>query len=131
MNPSREVNIIKNNSIPVRHETVVKKNKNRFFSEEETTSIGEVDIIKSFQESRGRPLSSSITDADRSAKYPETKRRYRSKNREMLIKNKREYDKRHREQFNQYHLIVNIVKELINQQKLSVPQELLQLIQAV
>jgi hypothetical protein len=128
MNPSQEVEFANSASFNRGNMRLLKKNKNQAILEEEIKSFGEVDVIKSFPEMRGRPPNPNIDENERNTKYPETKRRYRSKNRDVLNKNKREYDKRHRERYDRYQLVINVIKELINQKKLTVPPELLQLI---
>lgn len=90
-----------------------------------------IEVIKSFPLCRGRPATAKKNEKGQNLKQLQAIKKWTLEHRDVVNRNKRNNEQKKRDRLDQCNVIISVIKELINQKKLSVPQELLQLIQAV
>ena len=94
-------------------------------------SSQDIEIIKSFPISKGRPATAPKNEKGQNINKLQAIKKYSSEHREIMNKSQKKYELKKKEKFDQYHLIVSVIKELINQQKITLPNDLIQLIQTI
>lgn len=90
-----------------------------------------IEVFKTFKAKRtGRPRSAILDEKGRNIKAIEYSKQWCKNHKEYMRESNRKSEQKRREHFNQCVIVVNVLKELIKQQKVSLPNELIQLVQA-
>jgi hypothetical protein len=91
-----------------------------------------IQIFKTFKEHKtGRPKTAILDSNGRNIKAIESRKRWASEHKEYVNQSVKEYIKKKNNHHDRCQIIVNVLKELIRQQKVSLPNELVQLVQTV
>jgi len=90
-----------------------------------------IEVIKTFPLSKGRPATAKKNEKGQNLKQLQAIKKWTSEHRDVVNRNKRNNEQKKRDRLNQCDIIISVLKELIRQKKINVPQELVLLIQAV
>ena len=95
-------------------------------------NLDTVEVFKTFKEKKtGRPRSAILDDRGRNIKAIEYTKQWCKEHREYMRESNRRSDQKRKGHHDQCIIIINVLKELIRQQKVSLPNELVQLVQTV
>ena len=95
-------------------------------------SLNTIEVFKTFKEKKtGRPRSAILDEQGRNIKALEYYKKWCKEHKDYMKECNRKSEQKRKDHFNQCILIINVLKELIKQQKISLPNELIKLVDTV